>query len=422
MIGNMRERSKAGNKVRCVIPCIVLLAPFVNYWFYSICIVLGLECGEVENASFFSVAAIVLLIFCFTSQIKSVTIDGLRCGRSVWIFLCLVALIAIDLFLNNNDQQYNYFLNFILFGGLGILAGTYLSTGNMFNKAWISVDIIAFVCTAGSVIFEIAQYSDLGFVSRGYAGLSYQAISYMSAIAYSFTLWSIACVEPSSSLSLLNKRVFRNIKILLLPIQVIVAAISGGRGGIVAIAAVTIVVIAIRIKWGHIRVRRGLCIIAVAAALLAFLAFWGDFLFSYAGFERLLTRGDNRSDIWGIAIRAIGESPYFGYGFGGYGSTLGVFYPHNFFLDIALSAGMLGLVLFLAALIYLLNKLFIVMKGSHEWGSFLALTGVFSFAYLSVSGTFISFAPFWFVVAALIAYEGTGDSEKLTVSRGCRES
>lgn len=424
MTSNIQKLCKTDDKSVRVAACLALLAPFVNYWFFAICILLGLKYSETDNVSLYSVAAIVLCITCLLIQFKAMVVDRQCYGRSVWLFICLAALIAIDLLFNkNNYQQYNYFSNFVLYGGLGMLAGIYLSGSSKFNNAWTSVDVIIFACTAGSALFELSQYSGSGFESRGYAGLSYQSISYMSAIAYTFSLWSIVCVEPSDNLSLLNNRAFRYIKILLLPIQFLISAISGGRGGIVAIAAATFVVIILKVKWGNVKPGKMICVIAAAVIFFALLVLWSDSLFKFTGFERLLTRGDNRSDVWGIAIEAIGGSPLIGYGLGGYDSVFKWLYPHNLILDITLSAGLLGLAFFLIAFIYLIKKLLAVIRNNFEEGSFLALTGAFSLIYLSVSGTFVSFAPFWFVASALVAYEDSQLFGKTpSITGECHES
>lgn len=398
----------SGNQhlMRSVIPCILLIAPFVQYWFFAICILLGVDYSESSGSEPYTYASLFLCVICIMSAITRIISSKESFRKPCWLCLCVVGLIAMSLLASLQQlQQYNYLGNFMVFGMIGLFSGLLLSSDEDIAKAVKVIDFVVIICFLGATLFELAQYSVAIWRTRGYAGLSYQTISYMSALAYSLNLWSLVFASQQHRVSALNHTIFKTIRIVLVPALLIVLALSGGRGGVLAAGAVTLAVAIILITSGRVSAKVGLGIIAMAIIALAAFLVWGDALLDYRGFERIVTRGDNRSDVWEMAIHAIEGAPIIGYGFGGYGEAFNGLYPHNIILDVTLSTGLLGLVLFVFACAYLISRVRLILNTNRAWGAFLAILGVFSIAYLSVSGTFISFAPFWFVVAAAISYK-----------------
>lgn len=96
------------------------------------------------------------------------------------------------------------------------------------------------------------------------------------------------------------------------------------------------------------------------AALLALAASW-IVPFSGGSAERLLfEQGDSgRIEIWGQAIRAIGQRPWFGWGEAQFGTLLQsrLAQPHNILLQITLAWGVTGLALIAALATMLAKKL-----------------------------------------------------------------
>ena len=411
----MRETRPYINSERAIsiFPCIALIAPFVQYWFFAGCIVLGVSYDETMDVGPYSLAAAGLCVMCILHCLKSAVGDKERYRKASWICLCAAGLIGAGLAANLGAyHQYSYFPNYLVFGVMGLCAGLSLSRDDAIASATRMLDVVSAVCTLGVILFEVAQYTDSVWRTRGYAGLSYQTISYMAAIAYSFNLWSLAFARPENRFSLFNRPLFRALRVTMIPLAVIASALSGGRGGVLAIVAVSLVAIVIQVRTDRIPLKTGLFIVAVGIAALIAFFLWGDELLGFQGFKRVVTRGDNRSEVWNMALAAIGGSPFFGYGFGGYGQAFEGLYPHNIVLDLALCSGVVGLVAFLCIAVYVIKRISRIVDTSRAWGGLLAMVGAFALAFLSVSGTFISFAPFWFVIASAVSYSGAKCCEK----------
>lgn len=407
----MRARNPCLNtrKLGSIPPALALIAPFVHYWFFAGCIVLRVGYDESLNGGPYSLAVACLCLACIIYFLVTVLIDKERYRKSCWLYLCCIGLIGASLVANSQIyHQYNYFRNFVAFGAMGICAGLSLSRNERICRATKVLDIVSILCLLGAALFEFEQYSGSYWSARGYAGLSYQTISYMSAVAYSFTLWSLMFARPENHFAIFNRSFSRVVRVAMMLLLVMVSVLSGGRGGVLCIAVVTLVAIIIQIRAGRMGVKAALCIVAIGVAALFALFIWGDVLLNFRGFERILTRGNNRSNVWDMALSAINDSFVLGYGFGGYGRAFDGPYPHNIVLDVALSFGLVGLAILLCVAVYLIKRIAQILDANYAWGALMAMLAAFTLVYLSVSGTFISYAPFWFVISAAISYN---DSE-----------
>lgn len=101
---------------------------------------------------------------------------------------------------------------------------------------------------------------------------------------------------------------------------------------------------------------------------------------------------DARLDIWNVAISKIKEGGLFGSGIGCFTSFYGT-HPHNFFLDIGMTFGIVGLVISIFLITWCLIK--IIRSEDKEKKIFF---GMFLFMWivpLMISLTFWQHAPFW---------------------------
>ncbi len=135
-------------------------------------------------------------------------------------------------------------------------------------------------------------------------------------------------------------------------------ALSGSRGGLVALACVAIYSIILAKK------RRFLLIVLCALGAVVFMAMAGDALWErmnalMSGTDyNLSTKGDSRLAIWGNALELMMRRPLFGVGIGQFSAALGMLTDgpwktaHNSFLQVGVELGVGGLFAFCAMLYF----------------------------------------------------------------------
>ncbi len=400
------KRRTLGVTVRRFMQAILLGAPFAQYLFFAVCITFGLNYDQLSSRGTYSTVCICLCLICMLCFFKTLVVDRTPYGKRVWLFLCFAGIVSVDLvYTNTGYHQYDYLANFLVFGITGICSGLYFVNSEGPKAIGFVLDVVMVLCLVGAVLFELSQYSASIWTVRGYANLSYQSISYMAAFAFALDLWSLVFANPGSCPLLRRRPRTRVLRMALLPVCLVAVLLSGGRGGVLAVGAVCVVVLIMLAVKGRLGPRAAIALLAIAVALTVAFYMNLDTLAGFRGFERIATRGDNRSDVWDMAINAFAQAPVFGYGFGGYGTAFNGLYPHNIILDILLSAGLVGLLLFTVFCVYVLKRLRQILNQNLEWGSLLLIIGAFSVAFLSVSGTFLSYAPFWFFLSAVLAYQ-----------------
>lgn len=99
-----------------------------------------------------------------------------------------------------------------------------------------------------------------------------------------------------------------------------------------------------------------------------------------------------RTDIWNAAIEYILYKPLFGYGIGFFTVDYGI-YPHNIFLDIALSFGVVSS--FILIFILFRSIIEVIMLRDKEQKVLLIVLFVISIIPLSLSLTLWQYMPFW---------------------------
>lgn len=111
---------------------------------------------------------------------------------------------------------------------------------------------------------------------------------------------------------------------------------------------------------------------------------------------------DSRTEIWNVALEYIEKNVLFGYGIGYFQASTGG-YVHNLFLDIALSSGVIVLILFVFMLICSIKKI-IFMKDIQK-RQIIIFFMLLWLVPLQMSLTLWSVMPFWLFWAAVIKKE-----------------
>ena len=105
-----------------------------------------------------------------------------------------------------------------------------------------------------------------------------------------------------------------------------------------------------------------------------------------------------RTDLWQDAIQLFLNKPILGNGIGYFESNFNG-YTHNFFLDIAVSSGIIGLIMIITALIYSIKK---IIKTKEEYKRyFLIILFVISFIPMMFSLTYWTVMTFWLYFAII---------------------
>ncbi len=103
-----------------------------------------------------------------------------------------------------------------------------------------------------------------------------------------------------------------------------------------------------------------------------------------------------RTDIWKNAIQLFDEKTIIGNGVGYFESTFNV-YTHNFFLDIAVSSGIIGIIIMLTVLIVSIKKVIKIQDDYKKY--FLIIMFIISFVPMMFSLTYWSVMSFWIYFA-----------------------
>jgi O-antigen ligase len=151
----------------------------------------------------------------------------------------------------------------------------------------------------------------------------------------------------------------RILPLLVTPLFLLAAVLSGSRAGLlagVAVGAVALLKIRSRLRTGPV-VAAGVVLVAATATVWAFAPPAFTNLFQERFVEQTVQQHylSDRTDIWAAAWRLAVEHPLAGAGLDGFygliGVNQGVEYPHNYVLGVAAEGGLIGIGLLTAAIV-----------------------------------------------------------------------
>lgn len=331
-----------------------------------------------------------------------------------------------------------YYFTRFLYGGIQVLYSSYFLV--LLGQVLPIVAIAPFVSESEipsirikqlapivSIIFSliafVGTFNPSGTTTGGYAlndnGLNYQTVSYLAAYAAGLAEYYLICKNDMKWLALFNLPFMGIVMSFIVLINALSILISGGRGGLVVFVAELFVSLAIWIKKNTVSSQSLLKILFVI--LLVFLAAFFSFRFANkaniatSGFERVINTflyGDRsgRSFIQKMSFESFLKSPIFGHGFGS------VFYEinghsHNFFFDVLLETGIVGLIIWISMFLYTIRRLVLFAKNdiTDSLWLFFFLDG---FIMSLFSGYYLAQLPLFWVITFVLCKKTESKSEQ----------
>jgi O-antigen ligase len=252
---------------------------------------------------------------------------------------------------------------------------------------------------AGNTIYNYAIGASLKHAYGRYAAEGFDPNDLGMLLALGLPMaWYLGSVSTSTFMRWLNRGYFIAGTVAIL--------LTGSRGALLA----SIVAMAV-VPWTLTQVRRGVRIAAVVlmvgAGVLA-VRFVPEEIFKRLSTTTTeISEGtmNERLEIWKAGIAAVPARPLQGYGPAGWqmalSHQLGIKGPHNTYLAILVDEGLIGLTLFLALFVILLNRL-LLLPNVFERRVGLIILMTFSIAILPLAWDTKKAA--WLILGLLMAY------------------
>ncbi|HDR8175977.1 hypothetical protein CN901_26315 [Bacillus cereus] len=317
--------------------------------------------------------------------------------KLVFYMYFMILSFTITFYLNNNAMLSYYFNHFVLYGLILLIVFLFPISHEYLYKyiLWHSYAI--------TLIYMSALF--MGKVS----------------IIHDYMTWGYYCVFGLSFIlgdAIINKKFFK--LIFLIPLLGI-AFINGPKGAFIIITALLIIcfyqltnswlkrvsmlIILLILALNFVGLLNGLIKILENISFTAN-SYFINSLKSVLSVDKISGVFDNRDFIYEYGIHTIEEN-VFGIGIGKFQSTYGVF-PHNIFLDIFSTYGILLGGLIVVFLVYEIATCFMVVKNKKQLIIFIVVLSN-SFKLL-VSKTFIYDPVFWLLICIMVVIKGKKDS------------
>lgn len=293
----------------------------------------------------------------------------------------------------------------VLAGSLpAFLVGVVLRRSDKINNmcALMPTVIIIFTVTSIIVTFFSSSSTTGGYISDK-SGLNYQEISYLSANALGLNLFYIKNKQNIIETGLFKSRYCLWLFYCLIPVQVLSLLVGGGRGAFVLSLVLLVYYFCMDAK----NVKKNLnSIVFLFIGLLAVILILPLLNVENSGFERILSLfeghgAESRTEIWEQAIDYFSMSPIIGHGAGAVPYLFEV-YSHNFFMDVLVEYGAIGIVLSIVIVVSLLKRLVSAVKDDPR-NHLIAVLFIFSFVMLMFSGYWYSHVSIWFIVGYIFS-------------------
>ena len=420
----IQSRSESNSLAKIFTAAIVLLAIFAPQIFFTVAGLMGFEyAGSEESPIYvlFIVIAFVLVTSTFlASYVKRPVLGKPEITFYTFFILLLVNHLLWVVFDGQGTRLWPQ--NLILFLSMGITGFMAARVVHIFN-AWQEVIKLTeplFIVLAVGLISAIVLPYLTGLRVRGIGGGSYQAASYYAAVCYGMLGFAAFRLNKTYRFKLFISRAGVAITVVLMCALFIVTVINGGRGAFVLLVLYTALILYWVVTnggwtWaGILRFMVAIFSASIAAGLVIDMVTTDPIL--SAGWSRavefigsaddglidLVGGSSGRDRVYEIAIKLIGESPWYGYG--AFSHWEKATHPHNIFLDLALQFGLpiaISIVMFATILLFLCARRFRVLATEQMWLLFLSLYPIIN---LMVSSGYFRSSVFWFCISGLFLY------------------
>jgi len=383
--------------------------------FFSIFNILRLTHAGREDSYAFTIFCLIFLTLSLFIVFFEWFKHKVKFNVTQYLFLVFIPLfISVIFFIENAEnpvalQLYQYYLSF---GVVSSYIGIYYSKNKKeltkSLKYWV---LLIWLLTIGSFIelyiFLFTAPPDAFQIMHG------QRLSYTLAIAYSLNLLFLLCRNKIKTFSICNSKKYTYVSVVMLLSKIVCIFISGGRGGFVVIVFSTFVIFYYAVKKKFIKAKILIGIIIVFVSIFFALPVLLSNEVIRRGYERVFsyitpagidaTQASGRDIVWRNTLYGINERLIFGHGIFGQIDYLGGT-PHNFFLEVLLSGGLIYLFIILLILLFFIYKFIFVIKNDINNSLLLPFISVV-FVSLMVSGTYLTAGMFWFLGAYVFSYE-----------------
>lgn len=201
------------------------------------------------------------------------------------------------------------------------------------------------------------------------------------------------------------KKKYKYFLVFLLPLFISVIGDTASRGGFIAFfIGITVVFVFKRMKFSY-----KFIILLIVFSLGTYIDnYFNQFEHLMFRMNQLIDEGDDaRAFIFGTYWNSFIAKPFFGYGQNGFYELsielFGIYTsPHNWFLYIAITSGMIGLIIFVLYVRNLLTSSYSIYKTT---GNSLAMALVFSNIFnISKSGNQLTEITFWVFMSIIIGW------------------
>ena len=294
------------------------------------------------NSTLLLIASSAVIIVLYLCKMQSLNVN--RALTLLAVCLGWLCIIGVQKLVNPNSLLNQYIEYFFIYTAIPLFL---LLNVRCFDKVLLYYYRISILIGVLFVLDPLFEYRFAG--------------DYMQ---YGFNLMMFSYAGLLIGLDYFNK------KILWLPIifELFCIAFWGNKGAFVASAVLLVFVWFKRIKQKITQLFLFVCGIIgaffydrILLILINFAESLGIQSYSITTFKIMISSNanlvyDSRLDIWREAIVYIKESPILGHGIATFEAATGG-YPHNIFLDIALTFGLFGLLFFLCILVHSIIKL-----------------------------------------------------------------
>ena len=384
-----------------------------SMFFFSIAAIVG---TDYTGSSEYYIVMLSLGVLCFVSILKSYFFHNAVPLRKVNLFFYLLPILTTLIYLIESpttDNGYLYFSVYLAYCFPAIYIGTFVSSNRLLGEMAKWWELILVVITIG-IIVSLPKMIYLNFISLG-GGLSYQTISYISAFAFSLSLFSLLFGDKYPRFYFFKSKFFRYFTYLIMFFQVVAIFITGGRGGFLVLFFSSGILILTKLRNG-VKFKKVIILIILTTVFFFIISYFlsdkAEYLLEI-GSERIfsfitpngidMSNTSGRDEYYFKAIKLIKDRPIFGYGIFKYVDT-SIDYPHNIFLEFLLQGGVFYFLFWIIILIKFYVKFKRILKFDYAHLILIPIT-IYPFTQLMFSGTYLKTALFWFVIAYVFNYK-----------------
>lgn len=224
-------------------------------------------------------------------------------------------------------------------------------------------ELAPYVGIAFSLVAFVCAFHPTATTSGGLAdnenGMNYQNISYVAAYSAALMEYYLLTHRDIKQMGIFQDSIGVFISFGTVMLDFVTVLLSGGRGGFVVIVLFTVITAWLAVNHGLMTVQklvRGLALaIAACVGLAGAFYYAANSSLKTSGFGRIMRMlggsGDTgRSSLRERAMNSFQTKPILGHGFGSVFWEVG-HYSHNFFTDVLVEIGIIGLIAILVLLV-----------------------------------------------------------------------